>query len=269
MKTLQSTVASGAYSENVTATTFNKTLGSNPWTTAITMDGDQPVAIYFEYDEDVVIFGNDGHEYKVSNNTHANILTIFDDIFPSTYTTTNSSDMEQAVLRFQQYKTSGNRLRNGTYNPFLYDNITTHLDHFATDITNIARSAKTSLQMVEGSALDYVSIVEVRWEWLSLPLSLLGFTFVFLVATILRNSIGGDVGVWKTSAIATLLYGLPDDVRKKVTSTRQEGTPRANAKRTKVKWLPGTGWRLSGASVFSPSPLKSRHTPPQTEWKDS
>ena len=233
------------------------------------MDGDQPVGVIFEYNEYITIVGNSGQEYTLTNETHSNVLTIFDDIFPSTYTITNSTEMADALLRFQQYRTGGIRLRQGAYNPFLYRNITAHLDHLATDLTNIVRSSKGSIERVQGTASELLSIVEVRWVWLSLPLSLLGFAFIFLMATIVRNSMEQDVGVWKTSAIATLLYGLPDDVRKKVTSVRDKGTPRANAKRTKVKWLPGTGWRLSGASVFSPSSLKTRHTPPQTEWKES
>lgn len=236
---------------------------------SVTMEGGQIVAYEMDYSEDVIIHGESGYEYVVSNNTHANVLTIFDDIFPSTYTVTNSTDMTLAMLRFQQYRTSGYRLRNGSYNPFLYDNITTHLDHLATDLTNIARSAKRTTQMVDGPAYDLISVVEVRWEWLSLPLSLLGLTFIFMVATILRSSLEQGVGVWKTSAIATLLYGLPDNVRTKVTSTTDKGTPRANAKRTKVKWLPGTGWRLSGTSAFSPSSLRARHSPPQPEWRPS
>ncbi|KAF1975836.1 hypothetical protein BU23DRAFT_632719 [Bimuria novae-zelandiae CBS 107.79] len=225
---------------------------------------------HFEYNENVTIFGNSGSEYTVSNETHYNILTIFDDIFPSTYTATNTTDMAQATLRYQEFKTNGCRSRNDSYNPFLYDNITSQFDHSATDFTNIVRSskAKGSIKMLPGPAFDLVSVVEVRWEWLSLPLALLVFSFIFLVATIIRSSMAQDVGVWKTSAIATLLYGLLDDVRQKVTSAKDKRTPRANAKRTKVKWLPGVGWRLSGASAFSPTSLRSRHTPPQAEWKD-
>ncbi|KAF1976745.1 hypothetical protein BU23DRAFT_565431 [Bimuria novae-zelandiae CBS 107.79] len=267
VKTMQPMVFEGAYTENVTDIVFNKTLGYDPWNVSVTMDGDEVVGSYFEYNENITIFGNSGLEFTLSNDTHSNILTIFDDIFPSTYTATNTTDIAQATLRFQQYITKSYRSRNKTYNPFLYNNITSHLDNLATKLTNIVRSAKGSIEMIEGPASDLVSVIEVRWEWLSLPLGLLVFSFIFLVATIVRSSMAQDVGVWKTSAIATLLYGLPDDVREKVTSAKDQGTPRANAKRTKVKWLPGVGWRLSAASAFSPS-LRSRHTPPQPEWKE-
>ncbi|KAF2736279.1 hypothetical protein EJ04DRAFT_575428 [Polyplosphaeria fusca] len=267
VKTMQSTLLGGVYSENVTDTVYNNTLGLDPWKSYQIFEDGQLFGTGFSYDENITIIGKSGYEYEVSNITHTNMLGIFDDIFPSTYTIANTTDIAEAVLRFQEYITSGHRLRISTYNPFLYDNITLHLDNLAADFTNILRSAKGTTQMVQGPAFDLVSVVVVRWEWLSLPLGLLGFTYIFLVATIIRSSIEQDVGVWKTSAIATLLYGLPDDVRKKVMSVKDNGTPRANAKHTKIKWLPGTGWRLSGASAFSPSSLRSRRTPPQTEWK--
>ncbi|KAF2110762.1 hypothetical protein BDV96DRAFT_500641 [Lophiotrema nucula] len=266
IKTLQSAVSGGSYTENVTATVFNKTLGPDPWNATTKFDGNESVGVSLIYKDNLTIFGNDGYEYQVTNWTHFNILTIFDDIFPSTYTVTNTTDMAQAVLRFEQYRTSGYRTRVEPYNPFLYDNVTVHLDNLATDFTNIVRSGK-AIEMVQGPAFDLISVVEVRWEWLSLPLGLLILTFIFLVVTIIRSSTEQGVGVWKTSAIATLLYGLPDDVRKKVTSVKDNRTPRANAKHTKVKWLPGTGWRLSGASASSPSSLRSRRTPPQMIWK--
>ncbi|KAF2653136.1 hypothetical protein K491DRAFT_603420 [Lophiostoma macrostomum CBS 122681] len=269
VKTLQSSLSGGLYSENVTEVFYNHTLGPEPWTVSQTFDDGELVSIEFTYNENVTIVGNSGHSYKIDNTTHNTILTIFDDIFPSTYTMVNSTNSTSAAptLRFQQYFVSKLMTRIPTYNPFLYNNITLHLDNLADDLTNIMRSSKATTQMTPGAAFDLVSVVLVRWEWLSLPLGLLGFTFIFLVSTIVRSSMDQDVGVWKTSAIATLLYGLPDDVRKKVTSRsiKDHGTPRANAKHTRIKWLPGAGWRLSGASVFSPSSLRSRHTPPQAE----
>ena len=264
---MQSSISGGLYTEQVTSRAFNKTLGPDPWTATTLFDGNKSAGIKLVYNENLTIVGSSGDEYHVTNWTHSNILTIFDDIFPSTYTVTNTTDMARAVLRSEQYRTSGYRSRVETYNPFLYENITTHLDNMATDFTNIVRSGRGSIEMVEGLAFDLVSVVEVRWVWLSLPLGLLAFTFIFLVATIIRSSMQQGVGVWKTSAIATLLYGLPDDVRKRVTTVKDNGTPRATAKQTKVKWLPGTGWRLSGGGALSPSSLRSRRTPPQTQWK--
>jgi hypothetical protein len=285
VKTMQSTLTGGEFIENVTRTVYNHQLGKNPWSTEQVYDDGELLGIQFTYAENVTIVGNSGKTFQVLNDTHNNILTIFDDIFPSTYTVANSTNMTDAKLRFQEYITGGSRLRTKSFNPFLYDNITAHLDSLAIDFTNIIRSAQDTIDIVQGASFDLTSVVDVRWKWLSLPLTLLAFTFVFLMATIVRSSMERDVGVWKTSAIATLLYGLPDEVgnpislqeylltgnfhlqvRKKLTSVKDKGTPRANAKHTKLKLLPGTGWRLSGASVFSPSSLRARHSPSQTEW---
>jgi hypothetical protein len=58
------------------------------------------------------------------------------------------------------------------------------------------------------------------------------------------------IGVYKTSAIATLLYGLPDAMQKRMTLSNAEGTLRANAKETRVKWVPMAGWRFSGRTQY-------------------
>ncbi|KAF2686790.1 hypothetical protein K458DRAFT_429734 [Lentithecium fluviatile CBS 122367] len=271
VKTMQSSLVGGLYSENVSSTVYNKTLGADPWDVSPIYENGEFFGMSFSYNENITIVGNSGHPYEISNITHDNILRIFDDYFPSTYTAHNATSvgMAGAELRYQQWLTSAVRSRIPDYNPFLYDNITLQFDNMAATFTNIMRSSQDTIEIVQGPAFDLVSVVLVRWEWLSLPLGLLGFTFIFLTSTIIRSSMYHDLGVWKTSAIATLLYGLPDDVRKKVTSqsARANGTPRANAKHTKLKWLPGTGWRRSGASALSPSSLRSRHTPPQSEWK--
>lgn len=195
--------------------------------------------------------------YNISSDTQINIATIFDEIFPSTFTVTNSTDMEKAALRTMQYMTSAYHSRKGSYNPFLYKNITIHLDNLATEFSNIIRSSKASIEMVPGLATYLVRVVEVRWPWLSLPLGLLVFTLIFLIATIVRSSSEQEVGVWKTSAVATLLHGLPDDLQRSMTSKNTKNTPRENAKDTKVRWHPGTGWRLSGVSTSSKSSRRS------------
>jgi hypothetical protein len=82
-----------------------------------------------------------------------------------------------------------------------------------------------------------------------------------------------DPGVNKTSAIATLFYGLRDAMQKKIKLSNAEGTLRANAMETKVKSLPKAGWRFSGHTDIdeddisvSPSSAKSRLSPP-IEWR--
>lgn len=261
VKTMNSTYSGGYFAEDTTDTVYNNTLGPDPWYTYEWFDGDGIMkGMGYDYSENVSIVGKSGYEYQIDNVTHTNILGIFDNIFPSTYTV-NSTNMTEALMRFSQYTTSGYRYRASLYNPWLYDNITTHLDGMAEEWSKIVRSSQSSIEMVPGTASDLVSVVLVQWEWLSLPLGLLGFTFIFLVATIMRSMMEQDVGVWKNSAIAILLHGLPDDIRKKLTSAIDKRASNTHMRDRKIKWLPGSGWRLSGANHLS-SPRASQTAAP-------
>ena len=116
-------------------------------------------------------------------------------------------------------------------------------DQFATAMTNVIRST-SSIELVKGEARSEEVYVEVRYVWLVLPLSLLFLTCFFLATTILKTS--KEKGqVLKTSAIATLLYGLPDNMQDKLTRTTSSkvGTPRARAK---VLVIPRNGFGSSG-----------------------
>ena len=267
---MMSEYSEGGYTEIVKSTFFNSTLGSDPWVTREVFD-ERGVSLGtdYVYNENVTLISPNGITYEVGNYTQVMTLSLFDDPFPSMYTLVNSTDQSDAMLRYKQYVTINPWSRNVTHNPFMFANISTHMDRMATALTNSMRGYPDHTEMMTGPSFDKESIVDVRWAWMTLPLSLLGITFFFLVATIIRSSIEQDhIGVYKTSAIATLLYGLPDDMQKKIKSASAEGTPRANAKETRVKWVPRAGWRFSGHTniTSSPSSAKSRVSPP-TEWK--
>jgi hypothetical protein len=72
----------------------------------------------------------------------------------------------------------------------------------------------------------------------------------------------GHVGVWKTSALATLLYGLPDDLQQKITRHTSVGTPITKAKKIRIKLLPEQGWRTSGNLFSSMTPKGMQQQPP-------
>jgi hypothetical protein len=267
-KTLNSTYAEGVYTEDITHTVVNSSVGSSPWQAHELFDDDGiSLGIDFEYVENVIIVGGKGEQYEIDNLTHVLTLSIFDDIFPSTYTVVNSTYDADSMLRDEQYLTQKIITRNLTYNPFVYDNVTEQMDNLAIALTNQMRSAPKNTEEITGPAFDLESYVDVRWAWLSLPLGLLAITFVFLVGTIIRSSTELEhVGVWKTSAIATLLYGLPDSMQQRITDSKGHGTPRAQAKEMRVKWLPKEGWRWSRNTVASNSPTSPTHrksTPPE------
>ncbi|RDI81201.1 hypothetical protein Vi05172_g8850 [Venturia inaequalis] len=58
-----------------------------------------------------------------------------------------------------------------------------------------------------GQAFRNVQILKVRWAWIAMPFSLLLISGFFLAATVLRSS-RDDIGIYKTSALASLFGGL-------------------------------------------------------------
>lgn len=267
IKEILSEYSEGGYTETVKNTYSNNTIGPEPWITFPVYDEkNKTLGINYIYGENATLISPTGHTYQIDNLTHVMTLSVFDDAFPSTYTLINSTSEADAMLRFKQYYTQNPWTRKETYNPFMFANISTHLNHLATALTNVIRSSDDHTEMIRGSAFEMESFVEVQWAWLSLPLALLALTCLFLVATIIRSSMEQEsFGVYKTSAIATLLFGLPDEMQKKIMSSKEKGTPRANAKETKVKWVPKAGWRFSGHTL-SPTSTKSRDSP-SAQWR--
>lgn len=272
VKTIESSYHHAEYTEKITDYFINKTVGPDPWV-QIKVEHpleDRPDAVQYIYFQDIILSPdakNESLTYGASNDTAFNILTIFDTYLPSMETVningsnefalqvkhkdpSSSPDVSTPVMKYRtRFKSPYERVFYN--NPWRAPrNITKHMEDLATTMTNIIRMI--SKDNVTGRAYSEETYVEVRWPWLSLPVGLLLMTFIFLVATIMRTSKEKDnVGVWKTSAIATLLYGLPDNLQRKIAS-QADGTPRAKAKELNVRMLPTEGWRASG--LLSPSP---------------
>jgi hypothetical protein len=64
-----------------------------------------------------------------------------------------------------------------------------------------------SSRIVHGNALSDQTYVEVRWEWMAIPLIVLVFAIVLLIITIFVNSKQGT-RIWKSSAVALLVHGM-------------------------------------------------------------
>ena len=94
-------------------------------------------------------------------------------------------------------------------------------------MTNDIRSGSSTVGHI-GMAFGKELYVAIHWRWLSLPVSLLALSGVFLVGTMIKTSKElGHVGVWKTSATATLLYSCPEEIESYMTSsTTNQTTPR-------------------------------------------
>ncbi|KAL5380096.1 hypothetical protein PMIN02_010726 [Paraphaeosphaeria minitans] len=140
------------------------------------------------------------------------------------------------------------------------NNATHHMERLATVITNAMR--ETSNDTVLGNAYNMEFYIGTRWVWLTLPIGLLGLSLLFLAGTVIHTSMENDrsIGVWKNSSIATLLYGLPDEMQRKITDSQAHGTPRTKVKELNVRMLPTKNWRISGY-VLSPIARNSRPPP--------
>lgn len=266
VKTIRSSYFWANYEEEVMSTFINETVGPYPFESyRVEEPGFNGTAV--RYLEDVNIKASsttyDNSLYELSNVTHLRAIAAFDDILPSYTTVINSSS--GPLMRYSNGQNEPLQ-RTVDLNPWLPPNdVTLHMERLATALTNTIRSS-ASKEMIHGMAFSKETFVSVRWEWITLPLGLLLLSLIFLGATIIKTAIEQDrVGVWKTSAIATLLYGLPDDMQRKIASSTLTGTPRAKAKELKVKLLPTKGWRVSG-TLLSPLAPKVRQNQPPPGW---
>ncbi|KZM28520.1 uncharacterized protein EKO05_0005935 [Ascochyta rabiei] len=272
VQTVSSSYEFGLYTENVTSEYWDTSSEPVAWPwQSFQVDID---TVNLIYGQNITLQPSRSHTqhldtaaknalYTVGNVTIYNAMVIFDDFFPSTYTSAEASAVP--LLRYKNYF-NGPYTRTMTFNPWnAPNNLTRHMERLAASMTNVIRSSSTK-QMFHGEAFSRENFVQVRWQWLTLPLGLLLISLVFLAATIAKSAAERDrVGVWKTSAYATLLYGLPDEMQNKITRSGSTGTPRSKAKELKVKLQPNGGWRVSG-NLFTPFTPKSRPNQPPPGW---
>ncbi|KAJ4984176.1 hypothetical protein SVAN01_10347 [Stagonosporopsis vannaccii] len=266
VKTIQSSYFEGNYTEKIIETHTNETTGPFPWITVeVTTGATNGTAILYSENIEINYKSQDESEaltFGMSNDTAYNMMLSFDDIFPSFFTAKDEAAVPE--LRFWTWKTGPAYTRRLAMNPWLAtNNVTVHMERLATAVTNVIRSA-VDKEWIEGAAYSMENYVSVRWEWLTLPLGLLFMSLIFLAATVFKSAHERhQVGILKNSAILTLLHGIPDDMRGKLTRSSSTGTPRAKAKELKVRLHPSLGWRLSG-NVFSPlvSRLPKGQPPP-------
>jgi hypothetical protein len=264
VKTIQSSYFLGTYKEEVVKTIRNDSQGDMPWLTSFFPENGGTMTDYLE---NVTIAapprGNNFSSFGwgVNNNTMLTTVMIFDRIFPAFTSIANTSS--RSILRWRTGAPKDVRTKFPTLNPWLLpNNISHHMDRLSEAITNVIRSSSSG-EYVSGQAFDNEVYVEVRWGWLSLPLGLLLISCIFLLVTVIKSATENDqVSIRKNSAIATLLYGLPDHYQKRLAKSNSKGTPRARVKELKVRLSATRGWRASG-DVFSPlTPKISKNMPP-------
>jgi hypothetical protein len=263
VKTIESTYWLGAYKEKTLHTYINDTANKSLWETSTFPGGSTSQ----KYLENVTISapstGSNFSEFGwgVSNDTFANTVFVFDRLFPA-FTTRGENDTD-SLLRWRLGHPTQVRTRTLDMNPWLSpNNISHHMERLATALTDKIRASSSS-ELVAGTAYTSETYVAVHWAWLTFPLVMLALSITFLVATIIKTSkeANEDVAIWKTSAMPSLLYGLPESVRPTLTNdSKSQPTTSNGLKKLNVRLMPNKGWRVSGMST---SPIRVRRTADQ------
>lgn len=270
VKTLKSSYAWGYYEETGTKTFLNTTAHQRPYPWSV-----RPIwslgheAFWSEFEGNVSIHppGADPtvYDYGVSNETFARTQALFYEIFPSTITVADSASSPWWRVRIFDW--GRNQLHPFQSCPWLApNNVTEYIERLATSMTNVMRTHH-SHDFVRGRAYSQTTFIAVHWAWLTFPVALLMFSLLFLAATIIKTSktVDGGMGLWKTSAMPTLLYSLPRDTQEAVASqSRWNNASDADSKKIKIRLLPKHGWRVSGQVHMSPTPNTNteRRAPP-------
>jgi hypothetical protein len=270
VKTIQSSYDSGQYSEKVLHTFHNTTEGPAPWTSVPFFSDYQNGTdnVYLDninIDLGITPEGRNITGYGTSNASASFIVASFQEIFPAFYTLSVNSTVPS--LRWKTWQSGPAWSRLLDFNPWLApNNVTRHIERLATAMTNVVRSGP-SRTMLKGDAFSRETFIAISWEWLSFPFMLLVLSLVFLVATMIKTSKDGDMGVWKTSAMPTLIYGLPQDVRKELSSSRTgDSAYKRGARRVRIKLHPDQGWRVSGQFCASPTFARQTKNPERAGW---
>ncbi|KAH8727700.1 hypothetical protein GQ44DRAFT_770257 [Phaeosphaeriaceae sp. PMI808] len=105
------------------------------------------------------------------------------------------------------------------------------------------------LGFAHGSAVKTETCIQIRWGWISFPISLVLFTIVFLAATIWKTKKSDHLtrqhGHWKSSNLALLFGGLEDGLRHGTRVLEKRSDMNESARLLKVSLSLGDdGWRL-------------------------
>ncbi|CAO2655607.1 Nn.00g044100.m01.CDS01 [Neocucurbitaria sp. VM-36] len=265
VKTLRSTYDEGRYHEEIIGTFFNTTTSPSPdpWTSEYyETDAENGTDITYLPDIDIYVEKtlneNKTTIFGMSNDTAAVVIQSFIDIFPAQTSATNESTVP--LLRYRTWQIGPPYMRELDFNPWVApNNVTRHMERLATALTNEIRSVKSNATFVPGSAYGREVFIYVKWEWLSFPLLLLLLSLAFLISTMVKTSKDGGMGIWKNSAMPTLIYSLPKEIQPQFHSSSSSSSSTTwnstqGTKKVRIRLLPNMGWRVSGTSQMVTSP---------------
>jgi hypothetical protein len=254
--TIKSSYSLGTYHEDIIAHYINHTIKDTPWSISTYDDGSTDQTYLENVTINVPSAGSNfpAQNWGVTNTTMVQTVLIFDRMFPA-FTTVSNGAME-GLLRWRLGSPTDVRTKLLRINPWqLPNNASRHLERLAMAMTNVMRSEISSNELIAGEAFISETYVVVHWAWLAFPLIMLGLSIVFLTATILKTSKSTSeaIGVWKTSAMPTLFYSLPETMRHDLNSSSAwHITSKDNSRKARIRLVPDRGWRVSGQIHTSP-----------------
>ena len=245
VQNLTSSYDAGHYVENITSEYHNTEEKEWPWVPAD--DGRIPNFM----PNITMISPTSGTKFQVSNYTHIKALIVIEEISPSMQTTFDIKT-DSPWLRFVISGNTGSRksrLDPKRHNPFLGRSLGDHLQKMTTQFTYVLRSGDDGITLINGDTSGIQTIIIVKWEWFILPVTILLLSLAFLVGTMIKSAREQQhVGIWKTSAMATLLNGLPGGLQEKLNTDSSDASPFLKAQELRVGLRSNRhGWRLSNA----------------------
>lgn len=240
-KTFTPSYVKGQLNEDPSNVFYDSGQPVNPWHTRLNSAGQSVVDYVANFSLTPPIQHPPGAEftYGLSNITALEVILLFDAALPS-YVTSNVTS--SPILRY--YNTVANSegplTRNFSSNPWLPpNNVSEYIERLANTMTHSLRINSNATENMLGRAYILENFVQIRWEWVSLPIFLLAMSFIFLVATIVKStSEQHEVGIWKNSALAVLLNGLDEPLQRRVGPLRKMRDVRSVANKWRVKIFP-------------------------------
>ena len=241
-KTFEPTYRSGQLNENASNAYQNTGAPSYPWTFVKTSKN----ATVASYQTGIRINPPNQHPvdanttYGLTNITHLQSIFVFDILLPS-YLTSMPNQTDTPVYRYLNFPGDSSEQRvMSVNNPWSRPaGIPQHMDAMMTALSHAIRINSNQTEIITGAALIPETFVQVRWFWILLPVVLLMFTLVFIVATTVKSSSEQhEVGIWKTSALAVLLNGLDEPIQRHMGPLRSMRDVHEAAARLKIKIVP-------------------------------
>jgi hypothetical protein len=183
--------------------------------------------------------------YGLSNQTASNVWSAWAEFAPSAFVRTSSDSLAPAERILKMAWIWGdlpeaNAVITSDLLPWDQPhNVTDHVAKAVLAMNAVVRnnvlSGTRRNDTVYGTAYRNVTVLQVNWVWMSLPLILLVLVAVFLSKTIFDTRRDKEVGVWKTSALAVLFNGAGEDVQQFVGGEKRTTSVRRKAQDMEVQ----------------------------------